>query len=214
MSFDLHLAQIESALPQLQCGKCGYPDCRSYAQAIQAGRALPNRCTPGGTHTLHVLAACLETPSALDETRPAHTPARARIRADECIGCARCVPVCPTRAIVGARRYLHTILLPHCTGCGLCLPPCPVTCIDLIEQTAAPAPWAGGWSHSNADHARQRYEQRTQAARAQPATVATTDRRPEIAAAVARSRERRQGLQQTKSREPATPRPKPRPPER
>jgi electron transport complex protein RnfB len=34
-------------------------------------------------------------------------------------------------AIVGASKYVHTVLAERCTGCELCLPPCPVDCIEL-----------------------------------------------------------------------------------
>jgi electron transport complex protein RnfB len=34
-------------------------------------------------------------------------------------------------AIVGAAKYMHTVLIERCTGCELCLPPCPVDCIEL-----------------------------------------------------------------------------------
>jgi len=51
------------------------------------------------------------------------------------------VDACPVDAIVGAPRYMHTVLEARCTGCELCLPPCPVDCIDLIPITvAAPIP--------------------------------------------------------------------------
>jgi electron transport complex protein RnfB len=58
-----------------------------------------------------------------------------------CIGCARCLAPCPVDAIVGAAKYMHTVLAERCTGCELCLPPCPVDCIDMRPaETAAIAP--------------------------------------------------------------------------
>src|SRR3990167_3164301 len=58
---------------------------------------------------------------------------KAVIREDECIGCTQCLQVCPTDAIVGAARLMHTIITDACTGCGLCVPPCPIDCIDIIS---------------------------------------------------------------------------------
>ena len=39
---------LNDALPQTQCTRCGYADCRAYAQAIADGQAAINRCPPGG----------------------------------------------------------------------------------------------------------------------------------------------------------------------
>ena len=185
------LEQLEAALPKLQCGKCGYPDCRSYATAMRDRAALPNRCTPGGAHTLHALRSYLESPDHLDPGRPSHTPARALIRSEDCIGCARCVPACPTRAIVGARRYLHAVVSRDCTGCGLCLPPCPVNCIDLPEVVALPAPWPGGWTLQDATYAHRRYQDRQRFQEPAPSLGSRLSRRQEIVEAVARHRQRR-----------------------
>jgi len=38
-------------------------------------------------------------------------------------------------AIVGAQKFLHTVLADRCTGCELCLPPCPVDCIEMRAAT-------------------------------------------------------------------------------
>lgn len=59
------------------------------------------------------------------------TPQVAFIREAECIGCTKCFNACPVDAIVGAARFLHSVLAADCTGCGLCLTPCPVDCIEL-----------------------------------------------------------------------------------
>ncbi|MCE7613464.1 RnfABCDGE type electron transport complex subunit B, partial [Vibrio fluvialis] len=47
--------QIDSILPQTQCGQCGYPGCRPYAEAIANGDAI-NKCPPGGQATIEKLA--------------------------------------------------------------------------------------------------------------------------------------------------------------
>jgi electron transport complex protein RnfB len=63
-------------------------------------------------------------------------PRTAVIDEARCIGCARCLPACPVDAIVGAAKWMHTVIAEHCTGCELCLVPCPVDCIDMV-----PAQW-------------------------------------------------------------------------
>ena len=40
--------QINSILPQTQCGQCTYAGCKPYAEAIAKGEAKINQCPPGG----------------------------------------------------------------------------------------------------------------------------------------------------------------------
>ena len=49
--------RIDAALPQTQCTRCGYPDCRGYADAVAAGYADINQCPPGGAEGVARLAA-------------------------------------------------------------------------------------------------------------------------------------------------------------
>jgi electron transport complex protein RnfB len=56
------------------------------------------------------------------------------IQAEECVGCAKCIPACPVDAIIGASKLLHTVLTDECIGCGLCIAPCPMDCIKMIES--------------------------------------------------------------------------------
>lgn len=128
------IAQIDSLLPQTQCGLCTYDGCLPYAEAIADGEEI-NRCPPGGVKTLKALAELLKKdaePFLEDMSKQEKLPAVAYIRKTECIGCTKCIQACPVDAILGAAKQLHTILTQECTGCGLCIPPCPVDCIDII----------------------------------------------------------------------------------
>lgn len=130
---------IDALLPQTQCTRCGYAGCRPYAAAIVAGEADINQCPPGGEATIRALAARLgREPKALNPANGVEGPPRVAVIDEErCIGCARCLPVCPVDAIVGAHRFMHTVLSAQCTGCELCLPPCPVDCIEMRPLTDA-----------------------------------------------------------------------------
>lgn len=136
------VARIDALLPQTQCTRCGYAGCKPYAAAIAHGEAQINQCPPGGSATISALAKLLDRPTQpLNPTHGAETAPRvAWIDESRCIGCARCLAPCPVDAIVGAAKYMHTVLIERCTGCELCLPPCPVDCIEL---RGGPAPAAG-----------------------------------------------------------------------
>lgn len=126
---------IDALLPQTQCGLCGYPGCKPYAEAIQGGEAI-HLCPPGGIQGLQTLAALtgrIITP-LMQHTLQSRlsAPVVAHIRPQDCIGCTKCLQACPVDAIVGAAKYLHLVLGDECTGCQLCVAPCPVDCIDLV----------------------------------------------------------------------------------
>ena len=134
---------IDQALPQTQCTRCGYPDCASYARAIAAGEAPINQCPPGGQEGVQRLAALTGQPAQpLNPQFGIEGPLTvARIDEAWCIGCTLCIKACPVDAILGANKFMHTVVAEHCTGCELCIPACPVDCIELDVVT----PHASGW---------------------------------------------------------------------
>ena len=135
--------QIDSLLPQTQCGQCGHPGCRPYAEGIANGEPI-NKCPPGGQTTINALAALLDVPAPeLDEEHGEATDVKkvAYIREAECIGCTKCIQACPVDAILGAAKQMHTVIAAECTGCDLCVEPCPVDCIDMLPIPETISDW-------------------------------------------------------------------------
>ncbi|MEY4736303.1 MAG: hypothetical protein RL302_622 [Pseudomonadota bacterium] len=152
-------ARILDALPQTQCTRCGYPDCAGYATAVAQGDADINQCPPGGAQGIQRLAEITgKTVIPLNPEFGIEAP-RSVVFIDEnwCIGCTLCIDACPTDAIIGSNKRMHTVLESHCTGCELCLPVCPVDCIVVENASAEATGWAA-WSPALAANARSRYE--------------------------------------------------------
>lgn len=136
--------KIEVALPQTQCGQCGFAGCKPYAEAVASGQAAPNLCVPGGDKVARNLAELLgvefQPVGSVEGTGPKPKMV-AFIDENTCIGCTACIKVCPVDAIVGSSKLMHTILADPCTGCELCVPACPVDCITMAPVKTDLATW-------------------------------------------------------------------------
>jgi Na+-translocating ferredoxin:NAD+ oxidoreductase subunit B len=153
--------QLEDALPQTQCTKCGFPSCRAYAEAIAVGQADYNQCPPGGAIGVARLAAILvrlPLPLNIEHGNERPRPV-AFIDEAQCIGCTLCIQACPVDAIMGAAKQMHTVISAQCTGCDLCVAPCPVDCISMLNVTGEKTGW-DAWSQAQADKARQQFHAR------------------------------------------------------
>ena len=149
-SLNLIEERIDAILPQLQCEQCGYKGCRPYARAITKENADIDLCPPGGRHVVTALGELLgrtETGANLAHPHMLSRPTTSQgdampsifefgqtvvIDESACIGCTKCLPVCPVDAIIGGPKQMHTVLASICTGCELCIPPCPVDCIEIV----------------------------------------------------------------------------------
>ncbi|WP_266169000.1 RnfABCDGE type electron transport complex subunit B [Dyella subtropica] len=192
--------RIDALLPQTQCEQCGFHGCRPYAEAIARGEAEINQCPPGGAAGILKLATLLgREPLPLDSEHGVEKPRTlARIVEADCIGCTKCIQVCPVDAIVGSAKLMHTVIADDCTGCELCVPACPVDCIVL-----EPMPMAQVEDITHADSARRHFQRREarlageQAQReaelaARKAQVAATVSENPVLAALARAKAKQQ----------------------
>ena len=147
--------QIIEVLPQLQCKKCEYHDCKSYAQSIINKKEKTDKCEPGGPQTQnHIKALLLNHNYQPNEQTKMHEIAD--IVREECIGCTICIKVCPVDAIVGARHMIHKVLEDQCNGCELCIDECPVNCMSMIK--ADQKNWV--WPSKQSEDSKNNYYQR------------------------------------------------------
>lgn len=138
--------QLDALLPQTQCGQCGYPGCKPYAEALAKGDQI-NKCVPGGEATMRKIADLMGVePQPLGGSDEAAVPVKkvAFIHEDQCIGCTKCIQACPVDAIVGATKAMHTVIANECTGCDLCVDPCPTDCIEMIPVPTTVDNWKWG----------------------------------------------------------------------
>ncbi|PHM38814.1 electron transport complex subunit RsxB [Xenorhabdus innexi] len=136
--------KVDNLLPQSQCGQCGYPGCRPYAEAVINNGEMINKCAPGGEQVMLKMSELLGVdPQPLDGDESIQNPARkvAFIDEENCIGCTKCIQACPVDAIIGANRAMHTVVEDLCTGCDLCVAPCPTDCITMIPVATTTANW-------------------------------------------------------------------------
>jgi electron transport complex protein RnfB len=157
--------QINAILPQTQCRQCGFQGCRPYAEAIASGTADINQCPPGGDEGIIELAHLLGVdPKPLNAQHGQHKPKSiAFIVEQDCIGCVKCIAACPVDAILGAAKFMHTVIASECTGCELCVAPCPVDCIIMKPLPSAlndEKALIKARQFAQAQKAKQRYEAR------------------------------------------------------
>lgn len=164
----LHVAEdprvitVESMLPHTNCGQCGYPGCRPFAEALIAGDVLPGRCAVSTPEAHTRIAEYLGVEVGATERRVARLAcaggtnvsrnhaqyegwpscAAATVVAGGgkgcfwgCLGYGDCVPACTFDAIQLNAHCLPEVNEQQCTGCGDCVVACPKDLFSLLPQS-------------------------------------------------------------------------------
>ena len=150
---DPRIDTVESILPGANCGGCGKPGCRGFAEATVKATSLDGLfCPVGGAETMTKVAAAL----GMEVT--AQTPQIAVVRCNGtcdhrqrtsqydgykscaiehslyrgesdctfgCLGCGDCVTACPFDAIHMDENGLPVVSEEKCVACGACVKACP-----------------------------------------------------------------------------------------
>ncbi len=155
--------KIKEALPQANCGACGYSGCGSFAEAVARGDAPINGCVAGGQETIDALADIMGVSQKGTQTRYVAVVLckgginEALINADAkgasscrmahylrlsdracnfgCLGYGDCAKACPFGAITMGKNGLPIVNTAICTGCGICVDKCPRDIIRLFSDT-------------------------------------------------------------------------------
>jgi Na+-translocating ferredoxin:NAD+ oxidoreductase RNF subunit RnfB len=162
---DPRVSQILNVLAGANCGACGYPGCRAFAEAVAKGEAPVNGCTPGGTESTGKIARIMGMQAEMGEFIPQVAAVRCRGDREKarelfryqgledcaasqlvaggskacqygCLGLGSCVRVCPFEALSMGDDGLPLVDERKCTGCGLCVAACPREIIQLIPRDA------------------------------------------------------------------------------
>lgn len=153
---------VEAMLPGTNCGACGFPGCRAFAEALVSGDTRPGKCTVSTVDGRDAVAAYLGIDVGAVETRVARLACAggsnvARRHADYvgnascrsaalvagggkgcfwgCLGFGDCERACDFDAIVMNAHDLPVVLEDKCTACGDCVEICPKDLFSLEDAT-------------------------------------------------------------------------------
>ena len=155
---DPKIEEIHKALPNLDCGACGFAGCAQYAKAVLANPELLGKCAPGGPETAQNIASILslQVSDSGPPQRPivhcrAHTGdktyyaiyqgiqtctaanALANVQACKfgCLSFGDCTSACKFDAL-HIVDGLAIVDYEKCTGCGACSKTCPRNLIEMV----------------------------------------------------------------------------------
>jgi RnfABCDGE-type electron transport complex B subunit len=155
---DPKVEQIHAALPNLDCGACGFAGCGSYAKAVLENPELIGKCAPGGLETSEKIAGVLSL--QVSDSGPAKRPiVHCRAHTEDrtyyaeyqgipsctavnalpnvqacrfgCLGFGDCTRACKFDAL-HVVDGLATVDYEKCTGCTACSKTCPRNLIEMV----------------------------------------------------------------------------------
>ena len=155
---DPRIDTVEGMLPHANCGACGYPGCRPFAEALVSGETLPGKCTVSSEDGQQAIAEYLGVALGGEEKQVARLAcaggtnvARNRANYDGlrscraaslvsgggkgcfwgCLGFGDCESVCDFDAIHMDEHGLPVVDVEKCTACGDCVEVCPKDLFSL-----------------------------------------------------------------------------------
>lgn len=155
---DPKVEQIHKALPNLDCGACGFAGCGQYAKSILGNPELLGRCSPGGPQTSAKIADILnlQVSDSGPQQRPivkchayvadktvyakyqgiqsciaANALANVQACAFGCLGFGDCTEACKFDALY-IIDGLAVVDYEKCTGCTACSKACPRNLIEMV----------------------------------------------------------------------------------
>lgn len=155
---DPRIEKVEDMLPHANCGACGYPGCRPFAEALVHQKALPGKCTVSSDEGRQSIAKFLGVDLGEEEKQVARLACaggtnvainRAEYIGIEscqaaalvsgggkgcfwgCLGHGDCEVVCDFDAINMNEHGLPVVDVDKCTACGDCVEACPKDLFSL-----------------------------------------------------------------------------------
>lgn len=155
---DPRIDKVEDMLPHANCGACGYPGCRPFAEALVHGNSLPGKCTVSTDEGRQSIAEFLGVSLGTEEKQVARLACaggtnvainRAQYVGIEscqaatlvsgggkgcfwgCLGHGDCEVVCDFDAITMDEHGLPIVDAEKCTACGDCVEACPKDLFSL-----------------------------------------------------------------------------------
>ncbi len=124
------IAEVNEALPQANCGACGFSGCRAFAEAVISGKAEVSGCPVGGADTAYQVASVLGVEAGEIIKKVARLHCRGTLEAAQSRGVYQGIPTCNAAHLVGGNKQCSS----GCMGYGDCVKVCQFDALDMREE--------------------------------------------------------------------------------